>query len=130
MATIQGAYATHGESFQSSRYFWKGGTPVGKSFDRVSWLTNEIFQNKKKPISSGLTNVHESLANAGDTYYLYYFGKESGSNKTIDLPEGNKFLIDVIDTWNMTVEEKGSYSGKVMIEIPDKKYIAIRAYIK
>jgi len=36
--------------------------------------------------------------------------------------------VDVIDTWNMTIEEKGSYSGRFTIETPEKQYIAIRIY--
>lgn len=127
-ATIQGVYATQGESYNSVMYFWKGGTPVGTSFERVSWLSKEIFQNKDKPIPSGLTNVDIDCAAAGNTYYLYYFGKDTVSNRTFNIPEGYEFLVDVIDTQNMTIEEKGIYSGKFTIEIPEKQYLAIRIY--
>lgn len=125
-ATIQGAYATHGESYGNVLYFWKGGTPVGKSFDRVSWLANEIFHNKEKPVPSGLTSISKDWAKAGDTYYLYYYGKTSVKSRTFYLPKGRNFFVDVIDTWEMSIEEKGIYSGKVTIEIPAKQYIAIR----
>lgn len=127
-ATIQGVYACHGESYDSVMYFWKGGTPVGDSFERVSWLAKEIFHNKEKPIPSGFRNVKKDLAKAGDTYYLYYFGKDTVSNKTFNLPEGCEFVVNVIDTQNMTVEEKGIYSGRFSIEIPEKQHIAIRIY--
>ena len=127
-ATIQGAYATHGESYGNELYFWKGGTPVGESFDRVSWLANEIYQNHEKPIPSGLTNISKNGAKAGDTYYLYYYGKTSATSKTFDLPKGSSFLVDVIDTWEMSIEEKGIYTGRVTIEIPAKQYIAIRVF--
>jgi hypothetical protein len=126
MATIQGAYATQGESYSNSLYFWKGGTPVGKSFERVSWLGKEIFENKEKPLSAGLKNFSNNGANAGDSYFLYYYGKETVASKTYDLPKGSKFHVDIIDTWNMTVEEKGIYAESITIDIPTKKYIAIR----
>jgi len=125
-ATIQGVYATHGESYQGSLYFWKGGNPIGKSFERVSWFMNEIFQNSEKPIPSGLKHIENHLAKAGDSYYLYYFGKNSISQETIDLPAKGKFQVDIIDTWKMAIEEKGIYSESFTLDIPPKKYIAIR----
>lgn len=125
-ATIQGVYATHGESYQGSLYFWKGGKPVGKSFKRISWFMNEVFQNRKKPIPSGLIFVESDRAQADEKYYLYYFGKDTITKKTINLPEVGKFYLDIIDTLEMTIEEKGIYSGSITIEIPAKKHMAIR----
>lgn len=126
MATIQGVYATHGESYQGSLHFWKGGNPVGKSFKRISWFLDEIFKNSEKPVPSGLTFIRSDMAQAGEKYYLYYFGKDSTTKKTINLPVAGNFHVDIIDTWEMTTEEKGIYSGSFTIEIPAKKYIAIR----
>jgi len=60
--------------------------------------------------------------------YLYYLGKDTVSNKTFNLPEGCEFVVDIIDTQNMTVKGKGIYSGRFAIEMPEKQYIAIRIY--
>ncbi|MFO7852902.1 MAG: DUF5605 domain-containing protein [Bacteroidota bacterium] len=60
--------------------------------------------------------------------YLYCFGKDTDPSKTFTLPEKSKFHVDLIDTWNMTIEERGSYSGRFTIVIPENQYIAIRIY--
>ncbi|MFC1601606.1 DUF5060 domain-containing protein, partial [Candidatus Sumerlaeota bacterium] len=64
-ATIQGVYATHGESWGPANYSWKGGSPSRSSFERVSWLAKEIFTSDQKPIPSTLTNVDKQSARAG-----------------------------------------------------------------
>ena len=39
---------------------------------------------------------------------------------------GNKkYKIKVIDTWNMTTEDKGVYTGKVKIDLPSREYMAL-----
>ena len=37
-----------------------------------------------------------------------------------------EYQIDVIDTWNMTVQDKGVHTGTVMIDLPQREYMAIR----
>lgn len=54
-------------------------------------------------------------ASAGKHYYLVYLGKDVREEWTFELPEKNagypslkegvKFKVEIIDTWNMTVEE-------------------------
>ena len=127
-ATIQGVYATHGESWGSENFFWKGGTPVRYSFERVSWLGKEIFENKNKQIPFGLINLNKESAQSGDSYYLYFYGNNAFKSKTFNFPEGKKFHVDVIDTWSMTVEERGTYSGEFTIELSENPYVAIRIY--
>ena len=42
------------------------------------------------------------------------------------LPQGS-YRIDIIDTWNMTVERfADAASGDVRVELPRKKYLALR----
>ncbi|MCI8535199.1 MAG: DUF5605 domain-containing protein [Hungatella sp.] len=46
---------------------------------------------------------------------------------TEKLPEAHTYEIELIDTWNMTVEKlPGTYSGSIRIELPQKQYMAIR----
>jgi hypothetical protein len=127
-ATIQGIYATHGESWGPENYFWKGGTPVRNSFERISWLGKEIFENRDKQIPFGLSNVDMESAQSGDIYYLYYFGKGTLKGKTFYFPEGKKYQVDVIDSWNMTVEERGVYTGEFIINLSGNPYSVVRIY--
>jgi hypothetical protein len=36
------------------------------------------------------------------------------------------YRAEVIDTWDMTIEEAGTYSGTFSITLPRKAYMAIR----
>jgi Domain of unknown function (DUF5605) len=48
------------------------------------------------------------------------------SFRNIVLPEGD-FEVDVIDTWNMTVERMpGAHAGSVRVELPARQYMAVR----
>lgn len=44
----------------------------------------------------------------------YYFDDET------------QFRVKVIDTWNMTVEDRGVFKGKFKVELPGKPYMAIQ----
>lgn len=129
IATIEGGYATHGESYSPYSFFWKGGTPQRSSFARVSWLSEEVLNNDSKPLPGGLTPIDKVSAKAGSDYYLFYFGNEVTSEMTFTVPEGKEYLVDVLDTWNMTVTEMdGLYSGTFKITWPSGKYMAVRIY--
>jgi hypothetical protein len=129
IATIEGGYATHGESFSPYNFFWKGGTPQRSSFSRVSWLSEEVLNNDSKPLPGGLTAVDEVSAKAGNDYFLYYFGNEVSSEKSFSMPDGIEYRVDVLDTRNMTVSEmEGTYSGIFTINWPSNKHMAVRIY--
>lgn len=40
--------------------------------------------------------------------------------------EETKFQVRVIDTWNMTIEDKGIHQGKFKIELPGREYMAVQ----
>ena len=42
------------------------------------------------------------------------------------LPEDADYEVDVIDTWNMTVESRGVMRGYHQIELPGRQYMAVR----
>ena len=42
------------------------------------------------------------------------------------MPEGKRYRVDVIDTWEMTVVDAGEYEGTFRIPLPGKEYMAIR----
>jgi len=126
-ATIEGGYATHGESFKPYNFFWKGGTPRRQSFSKVSWLSKEVLNNDSKPIPGGLNPLDDVSASSGETFYLYYYGNEICSEKSFSMPKGNEYRVDVIDTWKMTVNELDEiYSGDFIISWPTNKYMAVR----
>lgn len=59
-------------------------------------------------------------------YYLYYFGMRQPALRNFNLSDGT-FRIDVIDTWNMTIETVAEKAiGLVCVEMPTMKYLAVQ----
>ena len=46
--------------------------------------------------------------------------------RELDLGNNQKWDVEVIDTWNMTIEKAGTFSGKARVELGGKPYMAIR----
>ena len=62
-----------------------------------------------------------------NSYFLYYFGFFKPAFRTYELPDNCTYAIELIDTWNMTIEKlPGTYSGSIRIDMPEKQYMAIR----
>jgi hypothetical protein len=60
-------------------------------------------------------------------YYLAYFGFSRPGFRTFQMPAGTAYTVDVIDTWNMTVETiEGRREGTFRVELPARPYIAVR----
>jgi hypothetical protein len=110
-----------------------GLTPIGKldneTINMLEKTTNNLFDppssNADRIIPEGSWNV-EAGGYCGNDYFLFYFGMRQPGSRNFNLPPGN-FRIDVIDTWNMTVEPVAeSASGEFTVILPGRKYMAIR----
>jgi hypothetical protein len=76
-------------------------------------------------LGDGPTNIIAG-SHSGRDYYLLYFGAHQPRSRMFNLPEGT-YRIDVIDTWEMKIDQKFSaVSGQVRVELPVKPYQAIR----
>ena len=65
--------------------------------------------------------------NAAEGYYLFYYGMHQPRAREFNLLVDSSYCIDLLDTWNMTVETVAeSAAGQVRIEMPSRKYMAIR----
>lgn len=148
VAYIGGAYATHGETSKGQPYGdgWisTGGKLVRQSPTRIAFLRKIVEDGPQ----DGLNPIDQAfLPNAAGKYgeyYLYYFGKEEPREWEFRLPDeglkdGMQFKVDLIDTWNMTinpvekifeVKELDGYSyidkTNSKIELPGKPYMALR----
>ena len=38
----------------------------------------------------------------------------------------DKYEVEVIDTWNMTIDKLGVFQGEFQIDLPGRPYMAIR----
>jgi len=67
------------------------------------------------------------IGGVADSYLLYYFGFNRPSFRVFTMKPGMRYTVDVIDTWNMTIERQpGEYEGSFRIDLPGREYMAVR----
>ncbi|CAN5334401.1 DUF5605 domain-containing protein [soil metagenome] len=109
---VAGTYVGHSECFpMDGDGFWlgEGGELRGESWPRLAFLKS-VMEEGPRP---GLEPIDkwwgQHLGGVAGRYYLRYFGDEAPTELALDIPRneitgGERFKIDVIDTWNMTIE--------------------------
>ncbi|TBL74540.1 DUF5605 domain-containing protein [Paenibacillus thalictri] len=126
----RGGYVGHGETFlHPEEVVWwsKGGQLHGESPERIAFL-RQLFEDM--PVEAAELDSFRDAPTIGveGEYYLQYFGIHRPGYRELPFPEGKRFKVDIIDTWNMTVTElDGTFEGHSRIELPGRLYIAIRA---
>jgi hypothetical protein len=127
---VRGGYVGHGETYLDANdvLWWaKGGTLKGTSPERIAFLRRVIEQSpggRLEPVS-----LYWDAPTAGikDEYELTYFGFNQPTYRRFVKSPERVYEVDVIDTWNMTIETlPGTYRGRFRIELPGKQYVAVR----
>lgn len=59
-------------------------------------------------------------------YYLIYYSFMQPLFKEYHFDDETSFQIKVIDTWNMTIEDRGIVKGKFKVELPGRPYMAVQ----
>jgi hypothetical protein len=151
-ATVAGTYCGHGETYKSDdQILWwsKGGVLKGQSPARLTFLKKVIDDAPAEGIEPIDKWQHADIGGKPGEYYLIYFGKQTPTNWSFEIPkpplgklqssDDLKFTAEVLDTWNMTVtpvegvfalKKKDNYffadaNGR-SIPLPGKPYMAIR----
>ena len=133
---VRGGYPGHGETYLNDDgvIWWShGGRLHGESWKRFAFL-HEILQDVP---GNGLTDASlewDSTSGVPESewfspiksQYLFYYGFMRPSFRTFCIDQDTEFAVDVIDTWNMTIEKKGVFKGKFRIDLPARQYMAIR----
>ena len=66
-------------------------------------------------------------AGVADAYIVIYLGINRPRFRSVSLPHGLAWRVDIIDTWNMTVERlDGTHEGTITVPLPARQYMAIR----
>ena len=60
------------------------------------------------------------------SYCLVYFGNARPSFYECKFDDSVNYEVEVIDTWDMTIQKLGVMRGKMRIELPGKQYMALR----
>ncbi|WP_194396637.1 DUF4038 domain-containing protein [Microbacterium atlanticum] len=116
VATVAGTYASHGESFvtpSGSLHMVEGGPLIGDSPARLAFL-RRLLEEVDGPGLDPIDKWDDPAYVAGIPRRLYvqYLGRSAPASWSFRLPigfpgerpeEGDRFRVDVIDTWNMTV---------------------------
>lgn len=134
---IRGGYLSHGEVYvQYDQIWWShGGKLHGTCPERIGFLKKIMEDGPEGAAPLKLTpDNHEAnwdvpcLCREEDqSYFLYYFGFFRPAFRTYELAEGCAYEIELIDTWNMTIEKlPGTYAGSIRIDMPERQYMAVR----
>jgi hypothetical protein len=131
-AVVNGGWpGAHGETYYNDEeiLWWsKGGKLIGDAPARINFLREILEDAPIATLSPSETRRHPSCLAAEDEYLLYYLGFQQASWKPLTLPEGKRYQVDVIDTWDMTITTlDGTFEETVTIPLPGKEYMAIRA---
>ncbi len=129
--TIRGGYAGHGETFADpdSILWWShGGELHGESPARLRFL-HQMLSEIPGP---GLMPCPEDRFAAtvegtwDRSYLLYYYGLQQPRYKRFYFDDNTRYHVELIDTWNMVVEDMGIHSGRFQIDMPAREYMAMR----
>ena len=141
-AALRGGHPGHGETYVHPKdiLWWsKGGELHGESYKRFKLLLDLLNETPGGYIKLGKGMFDEVVGipvfednDSGEwmpktvSYELHYYGFGRPSFRTFNLPEGETYEIEVIDTYEMTRENRGKFKGTVKIDLPGKEYMAVR----
>jgi len=136
-ASLRGGYAGHGETYLDSEndiLWWSHGGPLhGDSPARIRFLHGILAETPGRGLKLAAGMFDETVAvpdavsfGQGAGYEIHYYGFGRPSFRDFRKPEGERWKAEVIDTWNMTVEDAGVHTGRFRISLPGREYIAVR----
>ena len=133
VGTANGGYVSHGETYldPGDILWWaKGGVLHGQSVPRLAFL-RDILQDSPatglEPVGGLLSSWSEfPCVGQPHHYYLAYFGRHQPARVEVQVPAGELYRGEVIDTWNMTVTPlEESIVDEAVVQLPGKPYQAL-----
>jgi hypothetical protein len=136
-ASCRGGYAGHSETYLSAdnKLWWShGGVLHGESAERLKFLHGILAKtpgiglkpyNKERSDEVVAVPEEEQFCDVY-SYYLCYYTFMQPRFRDFYFDDRTKFHVNVIDTWNMTVEDRGTYYGHFRIALPGKQYMAVQ----
>lgn len=129
---VRGGYATHGETYvgHDGVLWWShGGRLWGDSAPRLKFLKEILYQTPGCGLRRTEQEWDDLAACAEDDpdYLLFYFGRNRPKYRDFNkLDPDASYHVEVIDTWNMTVDDRGIMKGQFHLDLPGKEFTAIR----
>jgi hypothetical protein len=133
-AACRGGYAGHGETFTHPEdiLWWShGGELHGESPERLKFLRNILSETPGPGLMPVRFSWDETAASVEQTmgdsgYYLFYYSFMRPSFRDFHFDDDHEYHVEVIDTWNMTIEDRGNSTGKFRVPLPGREYMAVR----
>lgn len=128
---VRGGYVGHGETYLNDReeLWWsKGGELVGTSPSRIGFLREVMAALPGGVLDPAPSDWDVPWAVSPDaSVHLLYLGGSQPRFRTLVLPPGRDVVVDVIDTWAMTVERvPGVHRGFMTVPLPGQPFMAVR----
>lgn len=127
---VRGGYVGHGETYlhPDDILWWsKGGRLYGTSPERIAFLRGILEEGPPDGLELLKSEWKAPAGGIQDEYYLFYYGFNQPGYQMYNMNPGIRYKVDVIDTWNMTIEpQPGLYEGAFRIELPGRQYMAVR----
>jgi len=131
-ASMRGGYGGHGETFLHEKgiLWWSHGDVLhGTSPVRLQFLKDFLSQlpplQRVKGRFDEVIAIPEGEDAENPSLRVYYHSFMQPSFREYRLPEGVKWQVEVIDTWNMTRVDMGVREGHFRIPLPGRSYMAI-----
>jgi hypothetical protein len=134
-AACRGGYAGHGETYNHPKgiLWWShGGELHGDSPERFKFLRRILKETPGPGLCPIDLGKNDEVAAAVDFfradpgYYLIYYSFMRPYFREFYFDDTNDYQVEVIDTWEMTIEDRGIHRGSFRVELPSKEYMAIR----
>lgn len=107
---VAGTYVGHGETYGTGESLWtaRGGRLKGRSAPRLAFLKTVMEAGPSPGLDPIDRTWDQHLGGKAGDWYLRYFGQTAPGEWALALPKdelkgGERFRVDVLDTWNMTV---------------------------
>ena len=147
---VAGTYVGHGETFTpdetgaDNSWLGKGGRLYGQSPPRLAFLKRIMEEGPAPGVDPIEKWWEQHLGGREGQYYLRYFGEAAPERWEMKLPRnalsgGERFRIDLLDTWNMTVTpvegvftmaKKDTYfvhdPARPTLALPGRPWMAVR----
>lgn len=118
---ILGGHPGHSECYFGKDIWWShGGRLYGESYKRFGFLHRIMTE-----CGSLHTVGYIESENHDGSIRLRYFGEHRPAFITMKLGDA-RYRIEVIDTWSITIDDRGSFSGNVKIVMPQRSGMAVR----
>lgn len=138
-ALVRGGYCGHSETYlNDNEVIWwaHGGKIYGESAARFGFMGKFLSdvpevglkqwkaRNDYRLQWDDLVAIPEDPQYFGQ-FYFYYYGFWRPAFCQVWINDDTWYDVDIIDTWNMTIEPAGRHRGRFEIKLPRRQYMGI-----